>query len=107
MKKRSYERPTLLKAKPLMFSKVKEICPVHACNAKGIACSISRSEMPKASNAQETYKNLTAHPKQCLGTANKISPKKIDEKIVLGIAIRKTGSGNPADPASLDVYRIR
>ncbi|GBL94201.1 hypothetical protein AVEN_163522-1 [Araneus ventricosus] len=25
----------------------------------------------------------------------------------LGIAIRKTGSGNPADPASLDVYRIR
>ncbi|GBN00447.1 hypothetical protein AVEN_123040-1 [Araneus ventricosus] len=25
----------------------------------------------------------------------------------LGIAIRKTGSGNPADPASFDVCRIR
>ncbi|KAJ8947347.1 hypothetical protein NQ318_002873 [Aromia moschata] len=25
----------------------------------------------------------------------------------LGIAIRKTGSGNPADPASEDIYRIR
>ncbi|GBN60539.1 hypothetical protein AVEN_194984-1 [Araneus ventricosus] len=24
----------------------------------------------------------------------------------IGVAIRKTGSGNPADPASLDVYRI-
>ncbi|GBM35339.1 hypothetical protein AVEN_195842-1 [Araneus ventricosus] len=39
MKKRSYDVPTLLKAKPLMFFKVKKICPVPTPDAEGIACA--------------------------------------------------------------------
>ncbi|GBM36613.1 hypothetical protein AVEN_170779-1 [Araneus ventricosus] len=39
MKKRSYDVPTLLKAKPLMFFKVKKICQVPTSDAEGIACA--------------------------------------------------------------------
>ncbi|GBL91173.1 hypothetical protein AVEN_195079-1 [Araneus ventricosus] len=39
MKKRSYDVPTLLKAKPLMFFKVKKIRSVPTSDAEGIACA--------------------------------------------------------------------
>ncbi|GBM94347.1 hypothetical protein AVEN_3941-1 [Araneus ventricosus] len=85
----------------LCSNKLKRFCPTLSCNLKSCIQNWVRLRVGGIRFLESNGTQYSSDP------LPKNEYENFDYVFQLGIAIRKTGSVNPADPVSLDVNRIR